>query len=408
MELKMPDLGEGVTEGEINKWLVKEGDAVKEDQIVLEVMTDKATVEIPTFHEGKVVKILAQEGDTVLVGQTLAYIGEGAVVKETKSAPAPKAAPQTEAPALTAAPRSTSFTPSASDLLSIQASPVVRRQAQERGLDLLSISGSGPNGRILLSDLESAKTITTKEAPIERKSPGEEKLIPLRGLRKQIVKRMTESKRNAAHFTCVEEVDVTELVALRTSLKDKFKAKKTNLTYMPFIIKASQMALLKFPSMNASLEMHSEMDGQIVEKKYYNFGIAVNTKQGLTVPVIPEIDKLDLVELSKKMNDLGKRSNDNKLTAKDFKDGTFTITNAGKIGGLFATPIINYPEVAILGVHEIRKRPVVIENKIEIRDIMYLSVSIDHRVVDGATGILFLNEVGKELQNPKQFITKGI
>ena len=219
---------------------------------------------------------------------------------------------------------------------------------------------------------------------------------------------MTESKKNAAHFTCVEEVDVTELVALRTSLKDRFKAKKTNLTYMPFIIKASQMALIKFPSMNASLEMHSETEGQVVEKKYYNFGIAVNTENGLTVPVIPGVDKLDLVELSKKMNDVGKRANDNKLAAKDFKDGTFTITNAGKIGGLFATPIINYPEVAILGVHEIRKRPMVIKNKIEIRDIMYLSTSIDHRVVDGAIGVLFLNKVGKELQNPKQFVPKDI
>ena len=165
----MPDLGEGVTEGEINKWLIKEGDTVQEDQIVLEVMTDKATVEIPTFHSGKVTKIIAKEGDTVPVGQTLAHIGEGSIAKETKSEPAPKVAPQVATPTPTAAPKSTSFIPSASDLLSVQAAPVVRRQAQERGLDLLSISGSGPKGRILLSDLESAKAIPTKEKPTERK-----------------------------------------------------------------------------------------------------------------------------------------------------------------------------------------------------------------------------------------------
>ena len=412
MELKMPDLGEGVTEGEINKWLVKEGDTVKEDQVVLEVMTDKATVEIPTFYEGKVVKIVAKEGDTVPIGKVLAHIGtdtstaqEATQTEPTATSPTPtQASPasnhvQTPPPSL-----------SSSDLLSVQAAPIVRRQAQERGLDISTIRGTGPNGRILLQDLEGVLPPTTpqKSASAKRKSLGEEKYIPLRGLRKQIVKRMAESKKNAAHFTCVEEVDVTEMIALKSSLKEKFKSLGTNLSYMPFIIKASQLTLLKFPSMNASLEMHNETDGQIIEKKYYNFGIAVDTPKGLTVPVIPQVDKLSLVELSKKMNDIAKRAQDNKLTSQDFKDSTFTITNAGKVGGLLATPIINYPEVSILGIHEIRKRPVVVNNDIKIRDIMHISVSIDHRVVDGATGILFLNEVKNKLQDPKKIMPKDI
>lgn len=430
MELLMPDLGEGIAEGEIARWLVKPGDVVVEDQVVLEVMTDKATVEIPTNFAGVVEEVLAKEGDVVAVGQAVVrFNNAGATAKKTNVAvAAPAASPATKAPqsapAPFAAPAITIQTSGGN--ISVQAAPAVRKAARERGIDLASIEGSGPNGRVLLTDLErsgSRAPVVSARAnggsdSLNKNAPGasrtytpgsgREERIPLRGLRKRIVEKMAQSKRTAAHFTCVEECDVTELVAFRSSVKDSAKERGVNLTFMPFIAKACVNGLRKYPQLNASLVEDGAGGGEIVRKHFYNFGIAVDTEEGLTVPVVHDVDRKTILDLAHDINDVGQRARERKLGAQDFADSTFSITNAGKVGGLFATPVINYPEVAILGVHEIRKRPMVVDNEIKIRDVMYLSISIDHRVVDGATGILFLNEVISYLSNPKKFLLEMV
>lgn len=430
MELKLPDLGEGIAEGEVARWLVKPGDKVEEDQVVLEVMTDKATVEIPIRHAGTVGELLAKEGDIVKVGATLLRLtGAGA------QAPAPKSAAKPEAKtangphggqvavAASMGGRAGGTAPAPAQgasmsAASVQAAPAVRKLAREKGIDLAAITGSGPNGRVLFADLEGATSTGARggsytytiDAKRESRTPGSREVerIPLRGLRKKIVEKMALSKRTAAHFTCVEECDVTELVEFRNSIKEDAKAKGVNVTFMPFIAKACVFGLKKYPQLNSQLVEDGQGGGEIVKKHYYNIGVAVDTEDGLTVPVVHDVDSKSFMELAHDINDAGARARDRKLTQQDFADGTFTISNAGKVGGLFATPIINYPEVAILGVHEIRKKPWVVGNEIKIRDIMYLSISIDHRVVDGATGILFLNEVCSYLANPKKFLMEMV
>ncbi len=444
MNIIMPDLGEGVTEGEIARWLVNAGDEIKEDQVVLEVMTDKATVEIPATGSGKISDLKFKEGDMVDVGAVLLILGGEAGAREAPVAPAAAPAPASASNGATATTASASSTMQKSAIASgstaliapanVQAAPAVRKIAREKGIDLTQVQGSGPKGRILLSDVEnfsgspvaasSSAPSTTAIAPqvsggsMETKAPAyqpgpimpaigdkpREERVAVRGVRKSIVKKMAESKRTAAHFTCVEEIDVTELVEFRNSIKEETKAQGVNVTYMPFIAKACVYALRKLPALNSSLIEHEDGSSEIVYKNYFNLGIAVDTEDGLTVPVVKDVDRKNFLHVAADINDVGLRARQRKLTPNDFGDGTFTISNAGKVGGLFATPIINYPEVGILGVHEIRKRPMVVNDEIKIRDIMYLSISLDHRVADGAHGIHFLNEVAQYLSNPKKFL----
>ncbi len=385
MELILPDLGEGIIEGEIVQWLVNTGDAVAEDQVVLEIMTDKATVEIPSVTAGTVSEILANPGDIVKVGMVIMRLG-GA-----KGAPKSGAVSKAPAPATTPAPKINSVPVLPGSVL---AAPSVRKAAREKNIDLQGINGSGPSGRILHNDLQHSNQAQT--TPIGARM----EKVPLRGLRKRIAEKMALSKQKAAHFTCVEEVDVTELVAFRNSIKDAAKAQGSNITFMPFIMKACVLGLKKYPILNATL--HEERE--IHYKHYFNFGVAVDTEDGLTVPVVADVDKKSIIEIARNIKELSGRAHASKLTMDDFKDGTFTISNAGKVGGLFATPIINYPELAILGVHEIRKRPMVVDDTIVIRNMLYLSISLDHRIVDGAIGIRFLNEMINYLSNPKAFI----
>lgn len=433
MELVLPDLGEGIAEGEIARILVKPGDKVEDDQIVLEVMTDKATVEIPCRHGATVAEILVKEGEMVKVGQPLLRLNEGgthasapaAKLESAKPAASLAAKPAAAASAgnarasMIAAPSAVVSAVPAVAAASIQAAPAVRKLAREKGIDLTSVSGSGPNGRVLLSDLETVSSqgrggnftyaVDAKPQPRAARAPGaREDRVPLRGLRKKIVEKMAISKRTAAHFTCVEECDVTELVEFRNAIKEEAKSRGVSMTFMPFIAKACTFALKKYPQLNSQLVEDGHGGGEIVVKHYYNIGVAVDTEDGLTVPVVHDVDQKSFMELAQNINDVGARARDRKLNQADFSDGTFTISNAGKVGGLFATPIINYPEVAILGVHEIRKKPWVVGNEIKIRDIMYISISIDHRVVDGATGVLFLNEVRSYLSNPKKFLMEMV
>lgn len=468
-EFKLPDIGEGIHEGEIVRWLVKEGDSVNEDQPIAEVMTDKATVEITSPFKGTVAKLHAAEGQSVLVGATIIEIDEtggGGAPKVAPAAPAaatptPAAAPQKAAPAPSVAPppvptvsrpsapmpppapRMPAPEPVMAEPMALASGPVLatpatRKLARELGVDLRMVAGTGPRGRVTKEDVErraqgganAAPPMAMPPAPRvpapaspnpaaaapapPRPSlptpppvpfvPGGETRIPLRGLRKKIAEQMALSKRTAAHFTYVEEVDVTDLVKFRGDAKDLAKEKGAKLTYLPFIMKAIVNGLKQFPMLNSMLD---DEKSEIVQKHYFNFGIAVDTPGGLVVPVVKNVDKLSILDLAREIERVAAAAREGTIALDDLRGGTFTITNAGNIGGLFATPVINYPQVAILGVHKISKKPVVRGDKIEIGDVMYLSISIDHRVVDGADGARFMNEVVRLLQDPRLLLLEG-
>jgi pyruvate dehydrogenase E2 component (dihydrolipoyllysine-residue acetyltransferase) len=377
-EFKLPDIGEGVVEGEVVRWLVKEGDVLKEDQPMVEVMTDKATVEIPTPRAGKVARLCFQVGDKVPVGATMIVLdGEGGPT----AAPAPaKAAPSAAAPSA----------PAAIAAADVQATPAVRKLAREKGVDLSRVRGTGPGGRISAEDVERAAKGGAPAATAADAADAADVRIPFRGLRRRIAENMARSKHTAAHFTYVEEADVTELVRLREKAGGQ-------ITYLPFVVKAVVAGLQKYPMMNAVLD---EQAGEIVHKKRYHIGVAAATAEGLVVPVVRDADKKTLRDIAAEIAALSERARAGKLQPADLGGSTFTITSLGLLGGVLATPILNYPEVAILGVHRIRKRPAVFEGQIAIRDLVNLSVSIDHRVVDGHEGAQFLAEVIRILESP--------
>ena len=401
MDFKLPDLGEGITEGEVIKWMAREGDQVREDQPIVEVMTDKVNVQIPSPRTGKVARILVKEGDVAKVGQTIMVIDDGGKGASSPSpgAPAPKP-PAAEAPAQAQVP------PPARGVL---ATPATRRLARELGVDIASVSGSGPAGRITDNDVKrsasrsGSSTVTVQASP---GTPGEaprEEVVPLRGLRRTISDRMAKSLRTTAQVTHVDEADVTELVLLREALKGSAEKRGVHLTYLPFIIKALVPALKEFPYVNATLD---EQGGSIVLKRYYNIGIATDTEQGLVVPVVKDADRKDIFELAGEIEALSSKARSGQLSLDDVHGSTFTITNVGAIGGLFATPIINIPEVAILGLHKIAKRPVVRDDRVEIRDTTYLSLSFDHRVLDGAYAARFTSRLAETIQDTKKLLAE--
>jgi pyruvate dehydrogenase E2 component (dihydrolipoamide acetyltransferase) len=404
MELKLPDLGEGVMEGEIVKWHIKPGDTVKEDQPVLEIMTDKATVEIPTKFSGKVGELIGKEGDIVKVGAVIMRL-EGATKSSeaAKPAPAAKAAPAPAAAPAARAPAPAPSAPMQSRNADAQAAPAVRKLAREKGVDIGSVRGTGPHGRVLLEDVQNFRGGAGGAPSFSRGTPGQrnEERVPVRGLRRKIAEKMALSMHTVANFSYVEECDITELVEFRQKLKPMGEKMGAKMTYMPFIVKAVAVGLKEFPDLNATLLEENGHPTEIIYKKYYNIGMAVDTEEGLTVPVLKDVDCKGLWELASEIQELGKKARDKKLAVHDLQEGTFTISNAGNIGGLFAPPIINYPEVAIMGVHQIKRRPMVIGEEIRIRDVMYLSLSLDHRVVDGAVAARFMNRVVALLQDPK-------
>lgn len=428
MDLKLPDLGEGVMEGEIVKWLVKPGDQVTEDQVVLEIMTDKATVEIPTKYTGKVSEILFKEGDVAKVGQVMMRLEGAAGASAAKAAaPAASASPSAKAsaanpepmpgkvnpvtvPARPTTPAVSVGAPPRPANLDVQAAPAVRKLAREMNVDLSFVRGTGPHGRILLEDVKAPGAGAGGAKGVSRGQRGQRNAdhVPVRGMRRKIIEKMAQSKRTAAHFTYVEECDVTELNEFRARLKPAAEKRGTKITFMPFIIQAAVIGLKEFPELNATLVEEGGQPTEIIYKKYYNIGMAVDTEDGLTVPVIKDADCKGIWELSSDVIALSDKARHKKLASSDLQEGTFTITNAGNIGGLLATPVINYPEVAIMGVHQMKKRPVVIGNEIKIRDIMYLSVSLDHRVVDGAVAARFMNRVVGLLQDPKMLMMEQL
>lgn len=398
-EFKLPDIGEGVHEGEITKWFVKDGDAVKENDPLVEVMTDKVTVQIPSPVTGKILERRGKEGEIIKVGATLVVFGDAGEAPPAV-APAPSAA-ATPAPPKATAPPAPPSTPSGEVL----AAPAVRRLARELGLNLASVRGTGPAGRITEADVRGA----TKGAPpssMPAAAPraaapvaaaGGEERIPIHGLRKRIYDKMAKSNSTAARFTYVEEVDMSHLVQLRERLNEAGAKKGVKLTYLPFIIKACVAALKEFPTLNASVDDERQ---EIVVKRYYNLGIATATEEGLNVTVVHEADRKDLWTLAADVERLAAAARDKKLSLQDVQGSTFTITSLGKEGGILATPIINWPEVAILGIHKIEKRPVVRDDHIVIREMMYVSCSFDHRVIDGHVGAAFVQAVRGYLEHP--------
>ncbi len=383
MEFKLPDIGEGIHEGEIVKWRVKEGDSISENAPLVEVMTDKATVEIPSPTKGKIQKIHFKEGQTVQVDTVIVTIQE-------EGASPKKFSPSTVSPPIKGGEIRT--TPSSPTVL---AAPAVRQLAKELGVDLAKVKGSGPQGSVTLDDVKKG---TTRFQPHPIPKLGPEERIPVRGVRKTIAHHLQMAKYYAPHFTHVEEADVTALVQHRNAKKADAEKKGIKLTYLSYIIKALIASLKEFPYLNASLDETSQ---EIVLKKYYHIGFATDTPDGLVVPVIKDADKKSVEDISEAIVRLADAVRNNKAKPEELKGSTFTVTSIGSIGGVLATPILNYPDVAILAINRFVERPVVLNGKIVPRHMTYLAMTLDHRVVDGAQAARFLNHLVETLQKPE-------
>jgi len=397
-EFRLPDVGEGVAEGEVVKWLVKEGEAVKENQPLVEVMTDKVNVEIPSPKKGTILKLMAKEGEVVKVGQPLLSITEASeqtITAKTQPASVP---PQPKPTPSTPPPPAARPTQKPHEIL---ATPATRKLARDLGIDLALVQATGPAGRITEEDVQRFKQVgrVASQVTIQVVGPrGAEERVPFRGIRRKVAEHMVKSKSTAAQVTHVDEIDMTEIVQLREKAKAAAEKRGVKLTYLPFIVKALIPALKQYPYLNATLD---EEKAEIVLKKYYNLGIATDSEQGLVVPVLKDAEHKSITQLSSEIASLSEKARAGQLALDDVQGSTFTITNVGGIGGVFATPIINFPEVAILGVHKITKRPVVKDNQIVIRDMTYLSLSFDHRVLDGAMAARFMVAVKQYLEDPK-------
>jgi pyruvate dehydrogenase E2 component (dihydrolipoamide acetyltransferase) len=445
-EVKMPQMGESIFEGTVTKWIKKEGDTVQRDEPLFEISTDKIDTEIPSPASGTLRKILVKEGQTVQINTVVAVIGDGAFKPAQPAQPAAETRPAAEKPAeetkppvkepapppgpariagvsgtTGAAKETAKKEPEAEeeegggeetvhDGDGVRSSPLVRRIAKERGVDLAALAGKGTgiNGRITKRDILSyieqggAKKAPVPAAPARPAAPapspmkftGDVERVPMTAMRKSIAEHMVSSRRTSAHVTTLFEADCSRILKAKEKQQAEFERSGVRLTITPFFVQAAATALKRFPIVNSSLDGDT-----IVYRRAINIGIAVNLEWGLIVPVIKNADEKNLFGLAKAINDLGERARNKKLTPEDVKDGTFTITNPGQYGGLIGTPIINQPQVAIMGMGGIKKRAVVIDDAIAIRPMIMLSLSFDHRVIDGATADQFMAEVVKELEN---------
>ncbi len=406
----MPDIGEGVVEGEIVGWKVKEGDRVTLDQPIVEVMTDKATVELPSPRAGVIAKINYKDGAICPVGKILVVIEEDGAPTKKQAPPPGHHAPAAPAPAPTArtAAAQIEVVDATEGRERVLATPATRRLARQLGVEIGRVPPTGKHGRVTTEDVKSYQSngptttaiARTQHAPVSvpRNPMGyEEERIPLRGMRKKIADAMSRSVHTAAHFTYVEEIDMTELVLVRDRAKARAAERGVKLNYLPFIIKAIVSGLKKWPQLNASLD---ETTQEIVRKKYYHIGVAAQGPNGLVVSVVRDADLRSIFDLSKEIDRLGEAVRTNTATRDDLTGSTFTVSSLGKLGGVLATPIINFPEVAIVGVHKIEEKPAVRNGQIVIRHLMNLSISVDHRLADGWDGAMFLQDVKTLLEDP--------
>jgi 2-oxoglutarate dehydrogenase E2 component (dihydrolipoamide succinyltransferase) len=406
IEIKVPAMGESVTEATVSKWFKKQGDAVKRDEPLLELETDKVTVEVPAPADGSIESISVKEGDTVQVGAVLGAIAEGA--KGAAPAPAKPAAPA-KAPAPKAAAKAEAPKPVAA-VSAVPVMPSVRRIAEESGLDVARVAGTGRDGRVMKGDMLDALEARAAEraarpvaAPVRsgpRPRADREERVAMSRLRKTIALRLKESQNTAAQLTTFNEVDMSHVMALRAEFKDSFEKKHgVRLGFMGFFVKACIAALKELPNVNGEIE-----GDDIVYKNYYDIGVAVSTERGLVVPVVRDADLLSLAQIEAKIHDYGLRARDNKLKLDELLGGTFTITNGGVFGSLMSTPILNTPQSGILGMHKIQPRAVVEGDKIVIKPMMYLALSYDHRLVDGREAVTFLVRVKENLEDPQRLL----
>lgn len=384
----LPDIGEGVVEGEVVKWLKQKGDALKQDEPVVVVMTDKATVELPSPVPGTLETLFYQEGDIASVGKPL-YAVRTASAEESKPMTAPKAPSQSKAPAEKKTESPTT----------VKAIPMVRKRARELNIDLETVQGTGKDGRITLEDLKG--TFHPKEETLPHLEDDlEEKVV---GIPRLMAERMSLSKKAAAHFSYFEELDATRLVQLKENFKKAALKEDIRITYMPFIIKAVSMTLKEFPRVNSTYAMDK---GILYIHKHHNIGIAINTPLGLIVPVLWDVQEMPLEKIVRSYDSLIKRAKENALDPKEMKGSTITVSNFGGLegSGRWATPVINYPEVAILALSRIQKSPMVKGEEVVVRDTLNLSWSFDHRVVDGNTAAAFSHHFASLIQNPAQLL----
>jgi pyruvate dehydrogenase E2 component (dihydrolipoamide acetyltransferase)/2-oxoisovalerate dehydrogenase E2 component (dihydrolipoyl transacylase) len=401
MEFQLPEIGEGVYEAELVSWLVKVGDRVKRGQGLLEALTDKATMEVPAPFAGTITALHAEPGQQIKVGQPLlSYDPTGqAEPQPEKAAVAPQARAEERAPAVTPQGNGAS-----QRTLPVKAAPSVRYLARKLGVDLGQVHGSGPEGRILIEDLSSTVSQRLRAAgPTEALKPKADYGTPgtrlkLQGLRRKIAEHMVQAKRVIPHYGYVDECDVTELVRVREALRETAARAGVKITYLAFVVKAVAAALKEVPIVNASLD---DAAGEIVLHDRYHIGIAVAAPQGLIVPVVRDADRKDLFQLARDIERLSAEARAARSKLEDLRGGTFTVTSIGSIGGLFSTPVINHPEVGIMGIGKVVKKPVFdATGSVRPADLMYLSFTFDHRVVDGAVGAVFGNAIIRQLQNP--------
>ncbi|MBY0381134.1 MAG: 2-oxoglutarate dehydrogenase complex dihydrolipoyllysine-residue succinyltransferase [Xanthobacteraceae bacterium] len=411
-EIRVPTLGESVTEATIGRWFKKTGDAVSVDEPLVELETDKVTIEVPAPSAGTLGEIVAKDGETVAVGALLGQIAEGAggakaAPAAAKPAPAVVEAPKVAAAAATPAPAKTlaADTPQA---------PSVRKLAAENAVDPSTVPGSGKDGRVTKGDMLAAiekavaspTPVNQPAASIQVRAPSpaddaaREERVKMTRLRQTIARRLKDVQNTAASLTTFNEVDMTNVMALRSQYKDLFEKKHgSKLGFMGFFVKACVQALKEIPAANA------EIDGaDLIYKNYYHIGVAVGTDKGLVVPVVRECDTKSISEIEKNIADFGRRARDGQLKIEEMQGGTFTITNGGVYGSLMSTPILNAPQSAILGMHKIQERPMAIGGKVEIRPMMYLALSYDHRVIDGKEAVTFLVRVKENLEDPARLV----
>ncbi|KGA98858.1 branched-chain alpha-keto acid dehydrogenase subunit E2 [Alkalihalobacillus alcalophilus ATCC 27647 = CGMCC 1.3604] len=423
-EFKLPDIGEGIHEGEIVKWFVKAGDEVKEDDILLEVQNDKAVVEIPSPVDGKVLELKVEEGTVSIVGDVLLTIDAEGYEEEAAPAEEAKEEPKEEKKEEATKTPAASTESDSDDNARVIAMPSVRKYARDKDVNIKKVSGSGKNGRVLKEDIDTflnggsqetasedtsseevaTSTETKKSAPVSIPVGELEERVPLKGVRKAIAKAMVNSKHTAPHVTHMDEVEVSALVAHRKQYKEIAAAQGTKLTYLPYVVKALTSALRKYPVLNASIDDANE---EIVYKKYFNIGIAADTEHGLFVPVIKDADRKSIFVLADEINDLAAKARDAKLSSAEMKGGSATISNVGSARGLWFTPVINHPEVAILGIGRIEEKAVVQNGEIVAAPVLALSISYDHRLIDGVTAQNALNHVKRLLNDPQLLLMEG-
>lgn len=412
---KFPDIGEGLDEGIIAEWYVEKGQLVESGDALVKMETDKVVTDIPSPKSGRIAAIYGKIGETIKVGSPLVEVEIEGVegTDAVKEASENKLEEVEEAAgvvgtlevagnsaflhASTEGMPEKPVTETTSHRTKIIATPVARAMAKDLGIDINAVTGTGPAGRVTTNDIKRfvesgthSKSINTSTSVSNTFAKERVTIEPLTQIRKTIAKNMINSKHNAAHMTVFEEVEISDLISIRERFKHKYQEKDVKLSYLPFILKAVALALKKHRSLNSQLDMENE---KMIYKNYYNIGIAVDAPDGLLVPVIKDVDQLSIFELAQKVSEIAIKARDRKLSMDDMKDGTFTITNYGSIGGIFAVPVINYPQAAILGVGRLVKKPIVDGEIIKVGNILPLSLSVDHRIVDGGEVTRFINQV---------------